>query len=264
LNLSLQNKVALVTGGSSGIGRATSLAFAKEGAKVVIADINVTGGDETVKMIKKAGGEAAFIRTDVRKAAEVEALINKTIKTYGGLNCAFNNAGIEGSLANITEITEEEWNDVVDTNLKAVWLCLKYEILYMMEHGGGSIVNTSSIAGLQGFDRMIGYGVAKHGVVFLTKSATLMYSDKHIRVNAICPGSTSTPMFQRIADMTNNPKHIPMCESQTPALRLGDPREIAKTVIWLCSDEASFINGVSLAVDGGQIAGHFQGRMELQ
>jgi NAD(P)-dependent dehydrogenase (short-subunit alcohol dehydrogenase family) len=264
LNLVLKDKVALVTGGSSGIGRATSLAFASEGAKVVIADIDVAGGNETVEMVNQAGNEATFIKTDVRKAAEVEAVVKKTVEKYGGLHCALNAAGIEGGLANITELSEDEWNEVIDTDLKGVWLSMKYEILYMSEHGGGAIVNIASVAGLIGFDRMIPYGASKHGVVFLTKSATLMYSDKGIRVNSICPGSIKTPMFDRIASSTNNPKHIAMCESQTPAERLGRPEEIAKTVVWLCSDDASFVNGCSISVDGGQMAGHYQGRMQVQ
>jgi NAD(P)-dependent dehydrogenase (short-subunit alcohol dehydrogenase family) len=263
LDLSLQDKVAIVTGGSSGIGRATAQAFAREGAKVVIADINAAGGEETVKLIKKAGGEATYIKTDVRKAADVENMVKKTVQKYGKLNCALNAAGIEGKLTNITECEEDEWDDVNNTNLKGVWLSMKYEILQMIQNGGGAIVNIASVAGLIGFDRMIPYGTSKHGVVFLTKSAALMYTDKGIRFNAICPGSINTPMFARLAEATNNPNHVPMCESQTPALRLGKPEEIANTVVWLCSNAASFVNGSALTVDGGQLAGHYQGRMEI-
>jgi NAD(P)-dependent dehydrogenase (short-subunit alcohol dehydrogenase family) len=264
MNLSLQGKVALVTGGSSGIGRATSLAFAGEGAKVVIGDINVAGGNETVQMIKQAGGEATFVKTDVRKAAEVEAVVKQMVKTYGKLNCAFNNAGIEGGLFNITETTEEDWDNVTGTDLKGVWLCMKYEILYMMEHGGGSIVNTSSLAGLTGYDRFIAYDASKHGVVALTKSATLMYSDKGIRANAVCPGTIDTPMFRRISRATNNPGDLELVRSQIPAQRLGEPEDIAKIVVWLCSDASFFINGCTIPIDGGQLAGHYTGRMQIK
>lgn len=256
MDLSLKGKVALVTGGSSGIGRATAIIFAQEGARVVIDDINVPGGDETVSMIKKAGGEATFIKADVTKAAEVKALIEKTVKTYGRLDCAFNNAGVIGEENPITEATEEDWDYVLDTNLKGVWICLKYEIAYMAKHGGGAIVNTSSIAGHFGFDGAIPYGASKHGVISLTKAMALAYSDAGIRVNAVCPGNIRTPMMERLTSAI--PGHMEREALKIPAGRSGMPEEIGKTVVWLCSSAASYITGVPITVDGGYTTGHYQ------
>ena len=248
----VEGKVALVTGGASGIGRATALTFAREGAKVVVADVVVEGGEETSGMIKRAGGEALFVKADVSQAAEVEALINKTLATYGRLDCAHNNAGIEGAVATTAECTEENWERIITINLKGVWLCMKYEIPQMLKQGGGAIVNTASGAGLVGIPRAGAYVASKHGVVGLTKTAALEYAKAGIRVNAVCPGVIDTPMVQRIA--SRRPHSVEKMAAGEPVGRLGKPEEIAEAVVWLCSEAASFVTGHAMAVDGGYIA----------
>lgn len=249
----LEDKVALVTGGSSGIGRASALAFARGGAKVVIVDVNVAGGGETVKMIEEAGGEAIFVKADVVNAAEVEESINKAIKTYGQLNCAFNNAGGGGEIATITECTKENWDYVINVHLTGVWLCMKYEIPEMLKRGGGAIVNTASIFGLVGEDTgMPAYTAAKHGVVGLTKAAALEYAKDNIRVNAVCPGTIHTPASARL--MAKDPQAEETLIALHPIGRLGTPSEVAEAVVWLCSDAASFVTGLAMAVDGGYTA----------
>jgi NAD(P)-dependent dehydrogenase (short-subunit alcohol dehydrogenase family) len=252
---SLKGKVALVTGGSSGIGKATARTFAREGAKVVIADIAVEGGKETVSLIEKAGGQAIFVKTDVRKTADVQSVVKKTVQTYGRLDCAFNNAGIVGDGADFIKATEEDWDDVINTNLKGVWLCMKYEIIYMAEHGGGAIVNTSSIGGIGGFVRNLAYGAAKHGVIALTKGAMLEYAHLGIRVNAICPATTRTPMVENL--YKDDPKIEASMIARIPVGRMGTPEDMAEAVVWLCSDAAQFIAGHALFVDGGYLAGDY-------
>ena len=248
----LDGKVALVTGGSSGIGRASALAFAREGAKVVVADAVVEGGEETVGMIKKAGGEAIFIKADVSKAAEVEALINKAVETYGRLDCAFNNAGIEGEMAQTAECSEENWDRTLSINLKGVWLCMKYEIPQMLKQGGGAIVNTASVMGLVGLVGSPAYVASKHGVVGVTKTAALEYAKAGIRVNAVCPGAIRTPMVERA--LSARPQLAETITAMEPVGRMGKPEEIAEAVVWLCSDGASFVTGLAMAVDGGWVA----------
>ncbi len=248
----LQGKVALVTGGSSGIGRACALAFAREGAKVVVADVVVQGGRETVQMIGEAGGEAIFVKADVSNAAEVEALISKAIEVYSGLDYAHNNAGIDGPTASITEFTEEDWNRIININLKGVWLCMKYEIIHMAKHRGGAIVNTSSAAGLVGFERSPVYTASKHGVVGLTRAAALQYAKAGIRINAVCPGPIRTPTYERITH--GNPQREARVIARVPVGRLGTPQEVAEAVVWLCSDAASLVTGHALAIDGGWTA----------
>ena len=252
----LEGRVALVTGGSSGIGRASAIAFARNGAKVVVADINVEGGQETERIIKQAGGDAIFIKTDVSKAAEVASMIDKTIEKYGRLDCAHNNAGIliRGINAQTTKCTEEDWDRVISINLKGVWLCMKYEIPQMLKQGAGAIVNTSSIAGLVALENSVAYNASKHGVVGLTRAAALEYAKGGIRVNAVCPGFVSTPMLEQNTDEAEAQALVERLKIEMPLGRKGTPEEVAEAVVWLCSDAASFITGHALAVDGGWVA----------
>jgi NAD(P)-dependent dehydrogenase (short-subunit alcohol dehydrogenase family) len=248
----VQGKIALVTGGGSGIGRATALALAREGAKVMIADYVPEGGDRTVKMIKEKGGEASFIHTDVSVTRQVEAMVNKTVETYGRVDCAFNNAGIEGRLANTVEATEENFDRIIAINLKGVWLCMKYQIPQMLKQGGGAIVNTASAAGLVGIEGLSAYNASKHGVIGLTKTAALEFATKNIRVNCVCPGAINTPMVARLIDTgAMNEQELMTIE---PVGRMGKPEEIGEGVVWLLSDAASFVTGHPLAIDGGWVA----------
>ncbi len=245
-------KVALVTGSASGIGRATAVAFAREGAKTVVSDVDVEGGDETVRMIKNSGGEATFLRADVSLSNEVEALVHETVETYGRLDCAFNNAGIEREITNPDERhAEETFQSLIDTNLKGAWLCMKYEIPQMLEQGFGAIVNTSSVAGLVGIPDQPIYVASKHGVSGMTKSAAVEYADRGIRINAVCPGLVNTPLMDRIH--ASNPDLKAESDSWQPIGRAGEPEEIAEAVIWLCSEKASFVVGHMMTVDGGLV-----------
>jgi NAD(P)-dependent dehydrogenase (short-subunit alcohol dehydrogenase family) len=249
---SLQNKIVLVTGGGSGIGRATALRVAREGATIMIADYLPGSAVKTVAMIKEAGGTADCFAADVSVTKQVEAMVNKTVERFGRLDCAFNNAGIEGEMGDTVSCTEDNFDRVVAIDLKAVWLCMKYEIPQMLKQGGGSIVNTASIAGLLGFNGIPAYVAAKHGVVGLTRTAALEYAQKNIRVNCVCPGVINTPMVQRALD-----KGV-MSEADAiasePVGRLGKPEEIAEGVCWLLSDAASFVTGHPLTIDGGWAA----------
>jgi NAD(P)-dependent dehydrogenase (short-subunit alcohol dehydrogenase family) len=248
----LIGKVALVTGAGSGIGRASARAFAREGAKVVVSDIIVDGGQETVRLITNAGGEALFLKADVSQAREVEALVQQTVATYGRLDYAHNNAGIEGAFATTAEYPDASWDRVIAVNLKGVWLCLKYEIAQMLKQGGGSIVNTASGAGLVGLTNMSAYVASKHGVVGLTKTAALEYAKAGIRVNAVCPGVIETPM---VARLTREQPHLAEAlVANEPVGRVGKPEEIAETAVWLCSEAASFVTGEAMSVDGGYVA----------
>jgi len=251
----MENKVALVTGGASGIGRATALAFAREGAKVVVVnDVNVAGGEETAKFIKKAGGESIFVKCDVSKAVEVERMIKKAVEAFGRLDFAFNNSGISGDFVMTADCTEENWDNVININLKGVWLCMKYEIPQMLKQGGGAIVNTSSAAGLIGTPTGQAYCASKHGVVGLTKSAALEYVKSGIRINVVCPGSVRTSMTEELFARQPGIEEF-IKQSLCPMGRIADPREVAEVVVWLCSEAASFITGVALPVDGGVVAG---------
>ena len=246
----LEGKVALVTGAASGIGRATALAFAQEGAKVVAADVLVNDGEETVRLIKEAGGQAIFVKCDVSRRAEVEGLIKKAVETYGVLHCAFNNAGIEGRMALSPDFDEDEWDRIIDVNLKGVWLCLKYELPQMLKQGGGVVVNTASVGGLVGLQGLSPYCASKGGVVQLTRAVALECAQSNIRVNAICPGGIRTPLSMRLA------KQPLMGTAQpTPMRRWGEPKEVAEAVVWLCSDASSFVTGHLMAIDGGFVAG---------
>jgi len=248
----LQGKIALVTGGGSGIGRATALKLAKEGAKVMIADYVPEGGERTVRMIEEAGGEASFVAADVSVTKQVEAMVAKTIASYGRIDCAFNNAGIEGRMANTVECTEETWDRTIAINLKGVWLCMKYEIPQMLKQGGGTIVNTASIAGLVGFEGLPAYNASKGGVVQLTRTAALEFATKNIRVNCVCPGVIRTPMVERLLD--NRSFTEEQLNAGEPVGRMGKPEEIAEGVLWLLSDASSFVTGHPLVVDGAWVA----------
>lgn len=245
----LTDKVALITGGGSGIGRATALIFAREGAKLVIADLNRKGAEETVAMVEKAGAPAISIQCDVLKAGAAEDLVQQTVKKFGRLDCAFNNAGVAGDLARTAESTEECWDFVVGIDLKSVWLCMKYEIAQMLKQKSGAIVNTASIAGLGANPLGIAYCASKHGVLGLTRTAAIEYARIPIRVNAVCPGVTQTPMVEQ--GISKRPKMRQTFEKLHPMGRLGRAEEIGEAVAWLSSDAASFVTGIPLPVDGG-------------
>jgi NAD(P)-dependent dehydrogenase (short-subunit alcohol dehydrogenase family) len=246
---SFLNKVVLITGAGSGIGRATALAFAREGAKVVVSDFNSDRGLTTLEEIQKLNQEGIFIECDVSKEDQVKNLIDKTVEAFGGLDYAYNNAGIEGKPSSIIDCSMENWNQIIDTNLKGVWLCMKYEIPAMLKKGKGSIVNCSSIAGLVGFDQIAPYVASKHGVIGLTESASLEFARKNIRINSVCPGAIHTPMLDRFTG-----GHEEKMASQDPMGRVGQPEEVAESVLWLCSDKASYVTGEKLTIDGGWVA----------
>jgi NAD(P)-dependent dehydrogenase (short-subunit alcohol dehydrogenase family) len=245
-------KVALVTGGASGIGRATALALGREGARVNVSDVNTAGGEETVRLMKTAGGDASFIRCDVSSAAQVKELIDRVVTSCGRLDCAVNAGGIEGKAGGVTNDTEENFDAVIGVNLRGVWLCLKYEITQMLAQGGGAIVNLSSVAGIVGSPRSSAYCAAKHGVIGLTRSAALEFGKSGIRVNAICPGAVDTPMMERI--YVQVPRMRTATPQAHPVARMAQPEEIAAAALWLCSDAASFVTGCVLPVDGGMTA----------
>ena len=246
---SLKDKIALVTGAGSGIGRATSLVLAREGATVAVSDIDADGGEETLSAIKDLGGDGMFVHADVSRAADVEALVEATVKAYGRLDCAYNNAGIEGFIGGrLHEYPEDTFDRLININVKGVWLCLKYEIPQMLKQGGGAIVNTASAAGLVGSRQMSAYVASKHAVVGLTKSAALDYATDGIRVNAVCPGIIDTPMMDRLVEGRED--YAASLSTRQPIGRKGTPDEIAEAVAWLCSDAASLVTGLAMAVDG--------------
>ncbi|ARV57286.1 short chain dehydrogenase [Nostocales cyanobacterium HT-58-2] len=245
----LYGKVALVTGASSGIGRATAIAFARAGAKVVAASRRSVEGEETVRRILEVGGEAIFIKTDVSNASEVEALVNKTVDMYGRLDCACNNAGIGGTSSLITDMSEEDWDSLVDVNLKGTWLCLKYELRAMLKQGCGAIVNVASVSGVVGFAGCAAYAATKGGIIALTRAAAIEYAKSGIRINVVSPGAIETNILATLpAEL------IAQIPAAHPVGRIGKPEEIAESMVWLCSDAASFVTGHNMMIDGGYTA----------
>ena len=250
----LDGKSALITGGGGGIGRATALAFAREGARVAVADVAEEAARETVALVNAAGGQAISLSGDVSRDADVRAMIDAVVGTYGRLDCAFNNAGIAGwhvdaILKKTAEWSEEAFDRMIAVNLKGVWLCMRHELPQMQAQGSGAIVNTGSIAGLVGLPNSSAYVAAKHGVVGLTKTAALEYAEANIRVNAVCPGYIKTPMTEPSMRLRGE-----AILAQTPLKRMGSPEEIAEMVVWLCSERASYVSGAAYNVDGGWMA----------
>jgi len=250
----LEGKVAVVVGGTTGIGRETAVLFAKSGSKVALAGRREKEGNETVDLIRAVGGEGLYVQTDVSKAAEVAAFVEKAVEKFGRLDVAFNNAGFEGVWAPVIRQSEEDWDRLMAVNLKGIWLCLKYEIQQMIrQRSGGAIVNMSSMMGLVGSAGAAAYSASKHGVIGLTKSAALETARTGIRINAVCPGATETAMSERIFSVAGaNKKYVLSCH---PLARFGKPAEIAEAVVWMCSDRAAFMTGQSLVLDGGFLAG---------
>ncbi|MGE0483371.1 MAG: SDR family oxidoreductase [Gammaproteobacteria bacterium] len=247
-----QDKVALVTGGASGIGRASAVALAQAGATVMVADRDHDGCEETVETIRAAGGSAALHVVDVAREAEVERLVAETVATFGRLDLAFNNAGVGGTFAKTADYPAEDWDRVIAVNLTGVWYCMKYEIRHMLEQGGGAVVNTASVAGLVGMGGVPAYTAAKHGVVGLTRNAAIEYARNGIRVNAVCPGLVRTAMTEGAEAAM--PGFFDRLAKQEPIGRVAEPDEIASAVVWLLSDGASYMTGHALAVDGGFVA----------
>lgn len=246
-------KVAFVTGAGSGIGRATAIAFAAEGASMALADIDAAGNEETARLVREHGGKVLTAKCDVTSSSDIQAVIGQTIKEFGRLDVAFNNAGIEQPPAPLVDITEDEWSRLLDVNLRSAFLCMKYEIPAMLKSGGGSIVNTSSGAGVVGIRQQAAYVASKHGIIGLTKSVALEYAAQGIRVNAICPGIIETPMMDRFSGGT--PEGRERVIGQEPVGRMGRPEEIASAVLWLSSDLGSFATGHAMVIDGGQTVG---------
>lgn len=252
MSTTFSGQVALVTGAANGIGRATALAFANEGLKVVVADLDAEGGEGTVQLITEAGGQAIFVRCDVTRDAEVKAMVDKAVSTWGRLDYAFNNAGIEIEQGKLADGSEAEFDAIINVNVKGVWLCMKHQLPQMLAQGGGVIVNTASVAGLGAAPKMSIYSASKHAVIGLTKSAAIEYAKKKIRVNAVCPAVIDTDMFRRAYEA--DPRKAEFAAAMHPVGRIGRVEEIASAVLYLCSDNAAFTTGQALAVDGGATA----------
>jgi NAD(P)-dependent dehydrogenase (short-subunit alcohol dehydrogenase family) len=244
-------KVALVTGSATGMGRATALLFAEAGAKVVVADIQTEAGEKTAADIREAGGEARFVQVDVSKADDVKAMVDRTVGWYGRLDCAFNNAGVFYESELTADCTEEIWDKSIAINLKGIFLCMKYELPVMVAQGGGAIVNTSSVNAFRVLPRSAAYTAAKFGVIGLTRMAAVEYGAMGIRVNAICPGAIVTPMFEK--GIALDPSRLERIKHTRPLGKAADPIEIAKSALFLCSDQANHITAHALPVDGGYI-----------
>lgn len=249
---SFDGKVTFVTGGGSGIGRVTAQAFAREGASVAVVGHTPEDNKETVRQIEEAGGQAIAVTCDVTRSVDIESAVQRTIETYGRLDFAFNNAGIEQPVKPILDVTDEEWNRVLDVNLRGIFLCMKHQLPPMLRQGGGVIINTSSGAGVMGIPGQGVYAASKFGLIGLTKSVALDYAAQNIRVNAICPGIIDTPMMDRFTGDTEAGRERVI--AQEPVGRMGRPEEIASAVLWMCSDNAAFLVGHALVMDGGQTA----------
>lgn len=245
----LENKVALVTGAGSGIGQATAILYAQHGARVIVSDLNDKGGQETVDIIKKNDGEASFIKADVSKPGDCKNLVSESVRLYGRLDIAFNNAGIGGELSPIADMSVDGWLKVIDTNLNSVFYCMKYELPEMLRNGYGSIVNMSSILGQVAFANSAAYVAAKHGVVGVSQNAAVEYAKQGIRVNVIAPAFINTPLLSVLDEQTKG-----ALVNIHPIGRLGESKEVAELVVWLSSDKASFVTGSYYAIDGGYLA----------
>jgi len=248
----LHDKVALVTGAAAGIGRACADALARAGARVVVSDVDEAGGRGTTEAITATGGNALFVAADVSVAADVKRLVRTIVEHYGGLDCAVNNAGVEGTMAATADCTEDNWDRTIAINLKGVWQCMRLEIPEMIKRGGGAIVNMASVAGLVGFAGLPAYCASKGGVVQLTRAAALEYAEQGVRVNAICPGVIRTAMVERL--LSGDPEKEKAFTDLEPVGRFGRPDEIGDAAVWLCSGASSFVTGHALAVDGGFLA----------
>ena len=249
LTYDFTGKVALITGAGSGIGRATALAFAESGARVIVSDVSGETGEATAAMIRDAGGDARFVRCNVANAEEVAALVAAAIDTYGSIDCAFNNAGVVAT-SGIVDLLEEDWDRVIDINLKGVWLCMKYQIPQMLKQGGGSIVNTASVYGIRS-SQAVAYCASKHGVIALTEAAAVAYAEQGVRVNAVCPGPIMTPMLERL--MQTTPGFRDQLLAGVPERRIGTPQDVAQAIMFLSSGQAAYITGQALAIDGGWV-----------
>jgi len=248
----MEGKVVIITGAASGIGRATSLIFAREGARVIIADVNEKGGEETLAMVNKQGHQGMFVRTDITVETDVKTLIERAINAHGRLDAAYNNAAIEGYQALTADVPVHEFDKIMAANIKGVYLCMKYEIQAMLKTGGGAIVNTASAAGLVGIPGMGAYCASKHAVIGMSKTAALEYAKLGIRVNCVCPGAIDTPMLARVSNA--DPALLGALIAAEPIGRMGKPSEIGEAAVWLCSDHASFVTGHAMSVDGGLVA----------
>jgi NAD(P)-dependent dehydrogenase (short-subunit alcohol dehydrogenase family) len=245
----LEEKIALITGGGSGIGRAAAILYANEGAKVIVSNRNAENGNETVRMIKDAGGEGIYIQTDISKKSDVETLISTIVQKYGRLDCAFNNGGVDGKPAPLVDCEEEDWDEIIGINLKGTYLLMKYEIRQMLKQGYGAIVNMSSACGIVARPNRCAYTASRHGVEGLTKVGALEYASSGIRINAVGPSSIKTAIYQR--STKGNPEKEELYASVHPIGRVGEPEEVAHAALWLSSDAASFVSGHTLRIDGG-------------